>query len=387
MMKNKIFNGARLKSARLYRGKTIIELAKESKIDVLSVERFENNNISPNIEETIRICAVLNFQREYFFEEDDITVDVESSFFKTPVENYYKEELKAIEKAKMAFKILNFIERYISFPKLNIIHEKLENSNMECIAYKLRNHYKLGNSSAVNLLNLLEVNGFVIIGGNIKKSSTDSFTIKQKIYEESRYFMGVGNDKKSLAKRNYDLAKQLGHVVLHDKYINRETLSSKEFQKLEEEAREFAACFLLDKETFLEDLKEPSNLEYYAMLKREYIVPIELMLYRAYQLQIISYRKYEHMIKEMKSLGWDKKEPFDNIKATSPILFKKGLEILEENKIISLDRFSNILSNEGLSLKNEDIEELIGLKKGALVSKKKDGIVKNDNIKILSFDR
>ena len=66
MIKNIEFNGERLKSARLYRGKTIKELADQTEISKQAISQFENGKATPSIETLLKIMNVLKFPREYF---------------------------------------------------------------------------------------------------------------------------------------------------------------------------------------------------------------------------------------------------------------------------------------------------------------------------------
>ena len=162
--------------------------------------------------------------------------------------------------------------------------------------------------------------------------------------------VSLGNDKKSATIRNYDLAYELAYIVSTEANIQ-----SKKFSK-----DEFACAFLMPKETFLQDLKMVNELEDYVELKKKWIVPISAIILRAYQLGEISYKKYMYLMNEMDKKGWLKKEPLDeNIKATSPILLKKSIDILIENNIMSKATLMDNLSNCGLHLYQDDIEVFI----------------------------
>lgn len=385
MIKNKIFNGNRLKSTRIYRGKTQQQLSKDIGISIESIDKIENGEETPGVEYILRMCKILNFSKDYFYEQDNLDLVVENTYFEKHYSQYKIEELSNIEKMVLTHKIFNPIERYLTLPKLSIIHLEYKNNDMDKIADKVRNHYKLGDGQIYNMVSLLESNGFIISTINSSKSSVGAYTQKSKIYDVSRYFIAVGNDKKSVPRRNYDLAVQLGHVVLHDSNINK-NISKEEHEIMKEESNNFARCFLLPKESFLNDLEYASELESYISLKAKYIVPIKVMIYRAYELGAISYRKYEYLINEMSKLGWNKKEPLDDIKGANPIIPKKAVEILIENKIINSGGLVEMLSKEGISLYQEDIEYLLGLKKGKSMPKNNIENTKN-NITVLNFEK
>lgn len=382
MIKGRGFRGERLKSARLYRNKTIEQLSKETKIYIEDLKKFELNEELPKAENILSISNKLEFPKEYFYQNDNLNLIVEGTFFNVHSSQYRNEEKSNIEKIKLTHKIFNLIERVITCPKLNVLHLSIDEYNIEKIASKVRKHYELSNHPVINMVNFLEVNGFIISSINVAKSSVGPFLQKHTLYNKPRYFMVLGKDKKSVPVRNYDLGVMFGHVVLHDPVINID-LSKDEYKKIKEEANAFARAFLLPKESFLEDLKYPQELEFYVEMKGKYIVPIKEMIYRAYELGAISSRKYEFLLKEMSKRGWDKKEPLHDIKGANPYLIKKALEVMEENNIMTGNSMISSLANEGLSMNSSDVEELLGLKKGKLANKN----IKNSNVTVVNFGK
>jgi Zn-dependent peptidase ImmA (M78 family) len=241
---------------------------------------------------------------------------------------------------------------------------------MEELATKVRRNWGLGDGPIGNMLSLLESNGIIVSGLNVDKRGALSFTQKQSVERNSRYLVSLGNDKKSATIRNYDLAYELGYIVSTE--IG---MSSKNFSK-----DEFACAFLLPKETFFEDLANVNEINDYVELKKKWIAPISAMVLRAYQLEVINYKKYMYLMREMEKQGWLKKEPLDeNIKATSPALLKKSVEMLIDNKIMTREGLVETVADSGISLYAEDIEMLLGLKEGMLspkVNNKKNNVTK-----------
>ena len=127
----------------------------------------------------------------------------------------------------------------------------------------------------------------------------------------------------------------------------------------------------MPKETFIQDLKMVNDLEDYVELKKKWIVPISAIILRAYQLGEISYKKYMYLMNEMDKKGWLKKEPLEeNIKATSPMLLKKSIDVLIDNNIISKASLVMNLSNWGLHLNQDEVEVLLGFKEGKLTTER-----------------
>ena len=360
MSKKRVFNGKRLKTARIYRGKTIDQLAQETKINKKDILAFEEEKYKPIIENEMKFANYLKFPREYFFQNDNIKVVVESTHIRPESPIPRVEEISYKEKLIMTHKLMSFIEGYIKFPKMNLPNNLNRNDDIETLASKLREHWNLKIGPIGNMVTLLEINGIVISSINVDKKGAMSFTQKQSVDKVSRYLISLGNDKKSATIRNFDLAYELAYIV-----ANEANIQLKKFSK-----DEFACAFLLPRNEFLNDLDNVEELDDYINLKKKWIVPISAMILRAYDLGKINYKKYMYLMKEMDKKGWLKKEPLDeNIKATSPVLLKKSVDMLIDNNIMNSKTLVDNLSNCGLSIYPEEIELLLGLKEGKLANK------------------
>ena len=376
-MKKEIFNGAKLKVARIYRGKTVDQLAKEVNINKKDIIAFEENKYKPTPENTMKLSNNLQFPREYFFKNENIKVTVEGSHFNPQSTIPRNEEISYREKLIMTHKIYTFMQGYIKFPKLNLPGNLNRNDDIEEMATKTRRYWGLGDGAIGNMVSLLEGNGILLSGINIDRKGASPYTQKQSLNKESLYVIALGNDKKSATIRNYDLAYELAYII-----SNELNIPSKKFN-----ADEFACAFLLPKDAFLEDLSNPNELDFYIEMKSKWLVPISIMIFRAYTLGAINYKKYNFLMNEMNKKGWLKKEPLDdNIKGVSPQALKTAVELLFENNIMSKNTLMDNLANFGINMNPEDIEILIGLKEGTLGAKVNQGKNNNkNNVKIVDF--
>jgi len=370
-MKKEIFNGAKLKVARIYRGKTVDQLAKEVNINKKDIIAFEENKYKPTSENTMKLSNNLQFPREYFFKNENMKITVEGSHFNPQSTIPRNEEISYREKLIMTHKIYRFMQNYISFPELNLPDNLNRHDDIEEMAIKTRRYWGLGDGAIGNMVSLLESNGVILSGINIDRKGASPYTQKQSLNKVSQYVIALGNDKKSATIRNYDLAYELAYII-----CNELNIPSKKFN-----IDEFACAFLLPKEAFLEDLTNPNELEFYVEMKAKWLVPISIIIFRAYTLGAINYKKYNYLMNEMNKRGWLKKEPLDdNIKGIAPQTLKTAVELLFENNIMSKNTLMDNLNNFGINMYPNDIEVLIGLKEGTLGNKSNGG-----NIKAVDF--
>ena len=329
-MSKKAFIGRKLREARMYRGKTIDVLAKETNINKKDIIAFEEDKYKPTLENEMKLSNALGFPREFFKYADNIKMTIDSTHIRPECTIPKVEQIAFKEKLAMTHRILTFLEGYIQFPQMNIPTDLNKNEDIEELATKVRRYWNLGDGIIGNMLTLLEINGMIVSDANINKKGALSFSQKQTVNGNSRYFV------------------------------------SKKFSK-----DEFACAFLMPKESFIQDLKMVNDLEDYVELKKKWIVPISAIILRSYQLGEISYKKYMYLMNEMDKKGWLKKEPLEeNIKATSPMLLKKSIDVLIDNNIISKASLVMNLSNWGLHLNQDEVEVLLGFKEGKLTTER-----------------
>lgn len=367
MSNGRNFNGARLQSARRYRGMTITELANNIEVTKQSISQFENGQISPQFDTLMKITNILKFPREYFYEEDKIDIKLGNTYFRALSKMSKKEESMQKEKTKILGKLFNFLNEYIEFPSLNL-PEFDEELSVEDKAFKLREYWGLGEEPISDIIYVLEKNGIIVSSIHTNSDNIDAFSQQQNINGQKRYIIVLGNDKFSATRRQFSAAHELGHIILHDGFLEIENMTREEIRNMENEAHAFAAAFLLPKSAFSNDIKfYPTNLDYYKQLKKKWKTSISAMLVRANHLDILSYSSYQSIIKKMNRLGWRTEEPLDDTLVMSkPTVLRRAIDILLDNDILDETEIVKELSATGLSLSREEIEILLGLDEGKL---------------------
>lgn len=381
------FNGERLKLARIYRNMTASELAEKLGVSRQAVLQYEKNESNPKLETEFTIITTLHFPRDFFYKDNLDNVPIENTFFRA-LSSTKKIDLQTQEeKTRFIVYIYEFLNNYFNYPELDLpeidIDIDLNNKeNIEDIAIKVRNYWGMGTQPIENMVNLLENKGIIVSTLNVNNKKIDAFTQVHKVNKKEKFCVVLSNDKQSVARRNFDAAHELGHIILHKNIERLEELSAEEQRKLEDQANSFAAAFLLPKNEFFNDLREPLNLEYYKELKKKWKVSIAAMVMRARQLGRITNSQYIDLVKSMNYRKWRTKEPLDNQwKLQETILFKKSIEMLKNSNIFSGSQIVYEISKYGIPMYAEDIEELLDLEKGSLSD---DDISKNNNI-ILQF--
>ncbi|WP_297134644.1 XRE family transcriptional regulator [Terrisporobacter sp.] len=366
-MKKELFNGKRLKIARVYRGKTIDQVSKETNINKKDILAFEENKYKPTVENSLKLSNVLNFPREYFYKNENLKITVDAVHFNPQSTIQRNEEISYREKLIMIHKLYSFFENYIQFPELDLPSNLNKNFSMEELAIKCREYYGVENEPIINMVSFMESIGVAITAMNVERRGASPYSQKQSTNNNFKYIVSLGHDKNSLAVRNYDLAYEFAFLISNELRI-----PAKKFNK-----DDFASAFLLPEESFRQALINSNELNDYIEVKSKFMVPISIVIYRAYSLGIINYKKYNYLMNELMKKGWHKEEPLDNVRATSPTSLKKAYNLLLENNIISKNTLIEKLYNEGMILFPKDIEILMGLKEGTLQNK--------NDVKVIDF--
>ncbi|MGD6845197.1 helix-turn-helix domain-containing protein [Bacillus infantis] len=370
-MSERQFNGQRVREGRIFRGMTITELAEMLGVSKQMVSKYENNKAIPTFEALFNLTRILQFPKEYFYEES-VEVKTGNTYFRSLLTTGKKEREMQYDRVKYLTIIRSLLEEYVDFPELDLPEfDESKLDDIEYIASKVREHWGISEEPIKNVVYLLETKGFVLSSINLGKKTIDAFGSHHEVNGKQYYSIILGNDKNSFFRRQFDLSHELGHKVLHDPYLNLDDLSKEEFKQIEQEANDFAAAFLLPKESFLKDVSiHPTDLSYYKLLKRKWGVSIGAMVMRAYKLGAISQSSYQYMQRSISQQGWRKLEPLDDIKdVQEPEAMKQAVELLIENDYATGEEIIQKLSQHyGLSLFRNEVEELLGLDPGYLIT-------------------
>lgn len=358
--------GEKLKTARILAGYTLSELADILGITKQALSQYENNDTEPKFDIYLKLLKTLQCKNEFLTTPYKFSFGTQNTFFRASAAADAIEKRNQEVKTDLVLYLYEFLCEYLELPKLNL--PDLDNDlSIEEKANQLRNYWKIYNKPIKNIINVLEHNGIVVSSFNPLYGrlnyKIDGYTQQVRIKNNRLFCVIVEDYKESWVRKNFSLAHELGHIILHNSY-NYSELSKSEQNQLENEANLFASAFLLPKDEFIEDMKFVRSLNDFVRLKQKWFVSIGAMLIRAKQLGIITNDEYLRYIKNYSYHRYRKNEPLDNvIQIYKPSLFKFSLEMLFENGY-TVEEFEQDLSERGLGLPLNQIEELLCLDEG-----------------------
>jgi Zn-dependent peptidase ImmA (M78 family)/DNA-binding XRE family transcriptional regulator len=149
----------------------------------------------------------------------------------------------------------------------------------------------------------------------------------------------LGSDKGDRARRRFDAAHELGHLLIHQHLTQEEFDAKDTLTRVEKEANAFASAFLLPRKTFLADLEMMSDksLVSFLRLKSRWGVSAQAMIRRARELNAIDETHYTQLCRAAAMRRWRgaKKEPGDElVPEIKPTLGSKAITLLGQAGIM-----------------------------------------------------
>lgn len=379
-MIEKKFYGERLRSARMYRGLTLTELAKRTEISKQSISLYENDNNTPDYMKVRLLASELNFPYDYFFQKDSYAAKTETTYFRSLASATKKDRTAQSIKLEYVAKMYEILLEFISFPEMNLPSVNFvgcddvfecENEDaiqeIEDIVAQVRKYWDIGTGPIKDLQYLLEKNGIIVTGFDTNEDKIDAFSQRTIVAGNDIYFIAVALGNRPEGRIRFDMAHELGHILLHPWSEDLEAITKDEFKARERQANMFASAFLLPRDSFGKDIASyPTDLKYYQFLKNKWKVSIQAMIHRTHQLGIMSDNQYQYLMRQVSKNGWRIKEPGDVPYSLNENIFQGAIDLLIEQNVLTTKEILDLFKKNGVTLYPEDMEELLHLRPDTL---------------------
>lgn len=347
------------------RGLTATALAEIAEVRPQGISEYEAGRSSPSPRVLAAIAAALRVPEHYFHRpqrsEDDGRV-----FFRSMSSATKSARARARARSRWLSDIVGYLSEYVllpkpNFPQLDISSDSLllSDADIEQAAEDVRRFWNMRDGPIANTVLLLENQGAVVARDALGAESLDG--LSELGADDGRPHILVGIDKGTPVRWRFDVAHELGHILLHSALPPERLLRPEQFKRVEEQAHRFAAAFLLPMTAFGEDLFAV-NLDVLRSLKPKWNVSIAMMIRRALHAGLISEDAERALWINYGRRGWRKNEPYDNdMQPEAPRLLKRSFELLLAEGAQTPD---DIVAS--VALPAGDIESLAGLPHGYL---------------------
>ena len=358
-----MFNMGRFDLARQRRGLTKRDLAHRLDVTDRTVSNWYNNQ---EIDERIleKAAEILDFPISFFYGSDVEKIHAESVSFRALTKITAKKRDMAISQTILAEMISDWIDQNFELPLPNVpdLHELrsdfsnaitnesideatddevnyyLEYSYPEACADTVRKAWGLGEQPIPNLIALLESKGIRVFSLTDEAQDVDACCR----WTSGRPFIFL-NTSRTAERCRFDLAHELGHLVMHKHGII-------EGIHIEQEANAFASAFLMPRRSLLADPLRIPSLRSILSKKEIWQVSAAALTYRYNKLGIITDWNATSIYKQLAQRGRNN-EP-------NPIAHESSLLLDKVFKVLAQENFDLSKLTNDLCLTLEEISNL-----------------------------
>ncbi|MBK0348998.1 XRE family transcriptional regulator [Aerococcaceae bacterium zg-ZJ1578] len=346
-----MFQGTKLQHLRTLHNLSRNELGKKLGISEQAIWQFETGLTEPKFSNVTQLCTLFAVKSNYFYRE----VELQSQFSQSNLVYRLADNtsLKGVNAEIAYLDSVNYIIRYLEsmlivpetkmvylrqmIKEIYLSHTVKDATLFDQLAQIVRD--QLGIVDNHKLLFQLERAGIHILEKDVV-GRADAYSAWSA--ENIAYI--VLSKYKPLVRQNFDLAHELGHLLMHFD-IDILDLDKQGYKQLEDEANAFASSFLLPKQEIIEDLNgmnKFSNPDAYKPLKLKYNVSIQALEMRAYKLGYLSPKQHSYFYRQINLKQYKNLEPFDTeLSPQRPGKIRYLLDTVLKNELTTLQELED----------------------------------------------
>ncbi|TCT37277.1 Zn-dependent peptidase ImmA (M78 family) [Martelella mediterranea] len=292
--------------ARQRRALTKKSLASALSVAPRAVTGWEADEYPPDPEKVAAISRVLGFPTS-FFELDDTSKTPEGAVsFRSLTKKTAGQRDAALSMCDIAKDVTDWINDRFDVPKP--VLPDMRDEAPYIAASLLRQEWGLGNKPIKNLLHLLEAKGVRVfsLAENCREIDACSF------WSNNVPFVLLNTDMSSERMR-FDMAHELGHLVLHKHAAPMGRLA-------ENEANAFASELLMPEQSVRANRASNWSIPVLVQRKKIWNVSVSALAYRVHQLGLMSEWHFKSLNIEMRRRGYKTSEPESSPREQSKVL-------------------------------------------------------------------
>jgi Zn-dependent peptidase ImmA (M78 family) len=309
----------RITLARQRRGLRANELAAKLGVARQTVAAWESGDQIPSDENLAALAARLEYPVEFFRAGDLDSLPLGAVSFRAASKMTATTRDTALAAGRIAILICEWIAMRYRLPAPDVPTLGLQPP--EQAAEVLRHRWSLGEAPISNMTHLLESKGVWIFSLPEACHTVDAFSVCWS--HTPVILLTVG---KSAERRRFDVAHELGHIVLHSE--------REHFQgpRAEEEANRFASAFLMPRRAMLAFPLRSATLDTILVERRRWKVAAMALTYRLNELGFLTEWEYRNHCVELSRRGYRRSEP-GGVPHESSLLLTKVLQSLRQKGI------------------------------------------------------
>lgn len=278
-----------------------------------TVIRWEEGETSPEPAALGELAKILSVPEDFFLSPRP---DDGGQIFFRSFQGALKGE-RLVQKVRLLWleDITAVAEHYAFVPEVNVPDltngqnfKTFRDEDLEAFAFKLREYWSLGQRPIPDMVALLENKGVIVGSEPMETTQLDGLS---RWGIDGRPYVLLASDKQSFARRQFDAAHELAHLVLH-RGISAEEIEEN-LKTIEVQAHRFASALLLPESQFAVEFGNITLWE----LERQKVrwrVSIKAQIMRLQRLGMLDAGLATKLYKAYSAKGYQSKgEPYDDV--------------------------------------------------------------------------
>ncbi|MEY8752887.1 spr1629 family repressor/antitoxin [Alkalicoccobacillus gibsonii] len=349
-----MFIGENLTNLRIMHGYSRKQLSDMIGVTEQAVWQYENNYTSPKLQVVQALKEIFKVKNKYFYSDDILSRTAGSENIHVMNIAYRSKVVNVLSKTQAEAKHVEYLDTFVDqitarlrYPTMNIIQLRDEvirylnttkdsrPEQINTVAKLARENLQFRDYTNEDLLFLIEKSGVFVF----EKAIGDEIDAYSLWTNKDRPYIILGNIKRSSARRNFDIAHELGHLLLHYR-TEFTSLDRKEHRTIEKEADLFAGIFLLPEDEFRADVKtimHPTNPDAYIDLKEKWNVSLQVLGYRSAHIGLMTSKDHRNFYAALHRKSYLKREPLDEvIPIQKPMKVKTIIDLVSNKNLLDL---------------------------------------------------
>lgn len=342
------------------------QLATMVGVSPATVSKWRSGQQAPESDALERLASVVNVTPEWFTRP--LLPGMSKPLFRSNASAHVAARAMLETRIHWANELVTKLTEFVELPELKLPHRKFINideisdADIEDAANECRALWNLGTKEIPDLTLAAESNGIIVVKEETGVAQIEGLSAWSESLNVP--FVLLSSDKGNAFRSRFDLAHEIGHLILH-RYVGNE-LETERYKLKESQAHKFAGALLLPAETFAEEIRTPVTLDSLLLIKQRYGISVAASIMRLHALSIISEEEKQNLYKRRSARWGVKSEPGDDYRdPEKPRLLKRTVELLSSSGIISVEGLATFAGLSAI-----DVEMMAGLPEGYLTGKK-----------------
>lgn len=290
---NTYLDPERIRTARMRRGLTKVELARTLSVTARTISKYEEGGAPASVADGLG--DALSFPAGYFSQDVPPLVTADEVRFRAARRATARERAVAVASGISGVEVDKWISARFALPVVDI--PPFEGNNSRIAANLLREAWGLGSRPLPNLVQLCESRGIRVYTLPAVADAVDAFSI----WRDDVPYVFLAR-RKSPERTRFDLAHELGHLVLH----GNEGDSTAEQER---EADSFASEFLIPRNGVIEYVRSNPSVDEILAARSAFKMSAMALTFAAHNAGRMTDWSYRQSCIELSKRGFRSSEP------------------------------------------------------------------------------